>query len=325
MIYRSLPMKLLPVAALLALVGMARAELLVSGFSSNAVYRYDEATGTLGTAPFITTGSGQSLLSQPHRVLMAPDGNLLVASAGNNRVLRYNGSTGAFLDAFIPGGSGTLSYPVDMTLGPGGLLYVSSQGSDAILRYNATTGAFVDTFVSSGEGGLDGPSGLVFLNGDLYVAGRYSNKIHRYDANGDPVGTGVFDSFGSSVFGLEIGLDNRLYAVTGQSVLRYDPPVTGATETTFVSAGSGGLNGAIGLDFGPDGDLYLTSFNTNSVIEYDGDTGGSPATYATAGSSGLSGPNFLTFRPVPEPSSAAFGVIGLAMLLRRSRLRRIAA
>lgn len=310
----------------LALAPAARADFLVSGFSSNAVYRYDDTGAQLGTNPFIATGSGPSALNLPHRVFVAPNGNLLVASAANDRVLRYNGSTGAFIDAFIPTGSGGLDYPVDMTIGPDGALYVSSQLSDTVLRYDATTGAFLSTFATIGSAAVsDGPSGIVFLNGDLFVACRFSNQLYRYDSNGQQVGAGAFATYGSSAFGLEVGADNKLYVVTGQSVLRYDPPVTGNAATTFVTAGSGGLNGAIGLDFGPNNGLYLTSFNTNTVIKYDATTGGSPATFVSAGSGGLNGPNFLTYRPVPEPVVAIYSLIGIAMLSRRLTRRRRAA
>jgi hypothetical protein len=315
--------KLVALLPFIVLPAMLRADLLVSGFSSSAVYRYDENSGLpIGTNPFINT-SAPHPLNQPHRVFVDAAGDLLVANAGFDSVLRYSGATGAYLSDFIAAGSGGLDYPVDMTLGPGGALYVSSQLSDAILRYDATTGAFIDTFVATGAGGLDGPSGLVFLNGELFVAGRFSNKIHRYDANGAPVGTGIFYTSGSSVFGLEIGPDNRLYAVTGNSVLRYDPALTGNTPTTFVTAGSGGLSAGIGLDFGPNDGLYVASLNTDSVFKYSAANGGSPATFVSAGAGGINDPNFLTFRSVPEPSAGALTLLGVLVLSRHGQRRRI--
>jgi hypothetical protein len=40
-----------------------------------------------------------------------PDGNFYVASAGTGQILRYNGTTGAFLGAFVTAGSGGLATP----------------------------------------------------------------------------------------------------------------------------------------------------------------------------------------------------------------------
>ena len=44
--------------------------------------------------------------------------DLLVSSEGTNQVLRYNGSTGAFMDAFVTAGSGGLVSPHGLVLGP---------------------------------------------------------------------------------------------------------------------------------------------------------------------------------------------------------------
>src|SRR2546426_374593 len=52
---------------------------------------------------------------------------LLVIDSGNNRVLRYDGTTGAFIDEFIASGSGGLTNPENIQIGPDGHLYVSSQ------------------------------------------------------------------------------------------------------------------------------------------------------------------------------------------------------
>jgi hypothetical protein len=77
-------------------------------------------------------------------------------------VLRYDGTTGAFMGAFVPMGSGGLQAPVDLVFGRDGNLYVSNVFPDSVLRYDGVTGAFVDAFVPEGSGGLDSPGFLVF-------------------------------------------------------------------------------------------------------------------------------------------------------------------
>jgi streptogramin lyase len=93
---------------------------------------------------FISAGLGG--LSAPHRAAVGPDGNFYVASANNDRILRYHGLTGAFLGVFAT--AAQLDYPVDLQWGPDGNLYVSSQLNDSIVRFNGATGAFIDVFVA---------------------------------------------------------------------------------------------------------------------------------------------------------------------------------
>ena len=61
------------------------AELLVSSFNNNRVYRYNETNGAFLDV-FVPNTNGQ--LSLPHGLAFGPDGNLYVASAGNDSVLR---------------------------------------------------------------------------------------------------------------------------------------------------------------------------------------------------------------------------------------------
>lgn len=47
----------------------------------------------------------------------------------------------------------------------------------------------------------------------------------------------------------------------------------GISSRQFVASGSGGLSVPEGMTFGPDGKLYVSSWNTGSVLRYDGNTG----------------------------------------------------
>ena len=51
------------------------------------------------------------------------------------------------------------------------------------------------------------------------------------------------------------------------------------------------------MAFGPQGDLYVSSRNTFSVLRYNGATGAFIDEFVQFGSGGLSGPNGLTFGP----------------------------
>ena len=300
----------LPALFLIAFAAHSFADLFVSGFTSGVVYRFDETTGApIDSGIFASTG-----LSLPHGVMRLADGTFIVASAGNDRVLRYS-ATGTLLNAFIDNGtngvpSATLDYPVDFTLGPDGLLYVTSQLNDRVVRFNATTGTFVDVFIEGGP--LDGPSGLTFgQNGDLYVVGRFSDNVLRYDGTTGALVAGFAPGSFGQPFGIAMHPTNgELYVADGDanSVRRIDP-----TDGHTLGTLSGGLGFPIGAEFGPGGNLFVASFGGNQITRYNG------ATFSSFASTGASsGPNFFTFA-VPEPKMATLLSFAVALLLARHR------
>ena len=226
---------------------------------------------------------------------------------GNEDVLRYNGTTGAFVSTFVPTGSGGLSFPLGGTFGPDGNLYVSDSDHEAVLRYNGTTGAFMNAFAQN----VDDPAGLRFgPDSNLYVASSSSpGEVSRFNGLtgalvGVPFGSGQL----SNPEGVTFGPDGNLYVAGGDtnSVLRYNP-TTGAFINAFVSPGSGGLSSARGVVFGPDGNLYVTSFGTGQVLRYNGTTGALLGTFVAAGSGRLSLPRGLTFGPDGNLYVGSFG------------------
>lgn len=270
--------------------------LLVSDYDTNSVLRYDAATGAF-VDNFVPKHSGG--LNQPQGLVFGPeDHNLYVASGEfapssdpHTAVLRYDGTTGTFIDQFA--NSGHITGPHAVIFGPDGNLYVGDDfGTDShVARYNGTTGAFMDDFVPPNGGGLRGPFSLVFGPSgrapgklDLYVVSRGTDSIKRYDGTtgaflGDFVasGSGGLDA----PIGLTFGPDGNLYVSAGfvaapSAVFRFQGPSgrspgapmpsAGNSGAVFVASGSGGLLDTFGLIFGPDGngdahqDLYLPSF-----------------------------------------------------------------
>ena len=159
--------------------------LFVADISLNTVERYDASTGAF-ISTFVTSGSGD--LSRPRDLIFGPDGNLYVSSpgdgpTGNNlqSVLRYNGTTGAFMGAFATG--------VDargLRFGPDGNLYVASYDNSEVLEFDGSTGAFIKVFASGGA--LHGPVGVLFGPDDqMYVSSFNNSEILQYDGS-----TGAF-------------------------------------------------------------------------------------------------------------------------------------
>lgn len=163
-------------------------DLYVGSAATHSVRRYDGTTGEF-LGEFVTSGSGG--IVHPTGMTLGPDGHLYVANyslgQSDNAVFRYQGPTedrpGAFIDRFVPVGSGGLESPFGVLFGPDGNgdgiqdLYVTSakintqsyyayHDTSSVKRYDGRTGAFIDTFVGAGSGGLDNPSLMAFRQTD---------------------------------------------------------------------------------------------------------------------------------------------------------------
>jgi glucose/arabinose dehydrogenase len=236
--------------------------------------------------------------------------DLLVSSYGNDSVMRYNGTTGAFLGAFVIPGYGGLYGPHGLAIGLDGNLLVSSDDSHAVLGYNSITGAFMGAFVPPGSDGLSNPHGIAFgPDNNLYVSGQISGNILRYNGTTGafmgvfvPPGSGGLDTPSGILF----GPDGNLYvnSFNNSSVMRYDGttgdplPASGQSGAFFVTPGSGGLDHtSMAITFGPDGNLYVGGYFSHNVVRYDGTTGAFIDTFVFAGSGGLSQTQGLAFGP----------------------------
>ena len=120
-----------------------------------------------------STGSGG--VSVSHGLAFGPDGNLYVGSGGdgtNSSVLRFNGTTGAFIDTFVSAGSGGLNRTFGFVFGADGNLYVASGQTNSGMRDRGPLGASPGSplpstgqtganFVPPNSGGLTSPTDLV--------------------------------------------------------------------------------------------------------------------------------------------------------------------
>ena len=219
----------------------ANTNVFVGDFGNQSIQQFNGTTGaSLGA--FVPTGSGG--ISQPHGIAfrggdcassLAAQGNLFESCFSSNRILQFDGATGASLGDFVPSGLGGLTNPTGLAFAPttagvhAGNLFVASSGDSRILEFNGTTGAFVSAFAAGGL--LNAPGGLKFAaDGTLFVANFGGNNILRFGTSASNGGNGT------------------LLTPTGIS--------------------GGGLNGASSLVFDSTGGILTTSLNTNQILRF---------------------------------------------------------
>jgi hypothetical protein len=104
--------------------------------TSNSILKYSTDGSFVGA--FVATGSGG--LAGPSNFVFR-DGFLYVTSWTNNKVLRYDGVTGAFVDELVSGNG--LVTPLSIMFEPNGNFLVTSRDTNEIRRYgNSSDAAF---------------------------------------------------------------------------------------------------------------------------------------------------------------------------------------
>lgn len=301
----------------LALLALTAAIVLTGGsLRAQQLYVSDMGGNTVSTYTLDGTPIDQPLvnnLSNPFGV--AVSGNTLyVANYGLGTLATYNASTGAGIGSnpLISG----LSNPADILVS-GNTLYVTNMGNGTVDAFNATTGSLLggNPLIS----GLTDNEYLALAGNNLYVS--TFGAIYEYNAT-----TGAMVGSGPLVSGLT---NARGIAVNGNDLYVAD---ASAGTVTVYDATTGSQIGANPLITGLadprkvafyDGDLYVSDVAPwdNSIMTYDATTGEMIVSCWYA-------PNAFDFTiaggdpiPVPEPSTWALIVAGIAMVIfvRRSR------
>jgi sugar lactone lactonase YvrE len=152
------------------------------------------------------------------------------------------------------------------------VLLIGNSDGNTVIVFDENTKKFKGNFIQPGLGGLRAPDALTIgPDGNVYISSGGDNNLSLSDP------TYPRDS----------------------AVLRYSPK----GKFLGVAASGGGLTRPYGNAFGPDGNLYVSSFRTNQILRYSGKTGKFLGVFASDNNgglgslNGLNGPNGLLFAP----------------------------
>lgn len=170
----------------------ADGDVIVGGFASNSINRFDGETGEF--AGFFISPNGGGLNGLDAGMSFAPDGTLYVPGFDGNHILQFTATGGLLgvlddsisnprmilydtansrmlvtawgtgtIEAYsLPGGqaqgivSGAQFRPSGLAMDLDGTLLVASDTNDDVLRVNPNNGNLIETVVESGAGGLSG-------------------------------------------------------------------------------------------------------------------------------------------------------------------------
>ncbi len=251
---------------------------------------------------------------------------------GTGQVFVFDPASGDQANQFGSGGS--FNSPLQAVVGPNGNLFVTALGTGSIREF-APDGTDLLEFAT----GLNTPTGLAFdSNGNLWVGENTPKKLTQLDASGNEIQS---LSVGFRPTGMEFHSNGKMYVVGYDTGELYEFDGTTATSIAsgminpediaigndgnvyvadrgnnlvkvFNTAGSlvdsFAANDIYGLEFGPDGLLYITSYtgagisNANDrVMRYEdvGATWAYKDDFTNGGMAGvnLDGPTYLTFLP----------------------------
>lgn len=297
--------------------------LLVSSGDTHDIRKFDGTTGSpLGV---FATGSGLNL---PQQTVAGPDGNLYVADAQADAVLRYDGASGAALPSpgnagatFIPPGSGGLVQPLGIAFGPDGNLYVGDHAANVIRRYSGTTGVPIGTGVFANSADLNLPNAIVFgSDGNLYVSNGAGNNVLRFNGStGAPLpsaGNAGAQFAATAGFNGPTGL---LFGPNGDLYVASAGPYTSRPQTIYRFSGDTGsftdafsdssLGRPVGMTIGTDGKLYVASIDANAIERFDilAETF-SDFFVPSNNNGGMASMDYLMFLPMTTPVTGTINV-----------------
>lgn len=206
-------------------------------------------------------------------VIANADNQVFTVEMGSKKLYRIAADTGQIDTLIELPRSGT-----GMALDTDGNLYIASGGEEGLIyRINEedlSSAAFDSSKVVTYASGVPGANGLAFdRSGNLYVSGGATGAIYKVSSTGQvsTYASGIVPTREEQkivVNGIAFGTDGQLYVSNTSSgeVNRFAINSDGSLGERQLVAQSPLLYGADGLNFGPDGAIYVAANERNAIV-----------------------------------------------------------
>lgn len=271
-------------------------DFLSARFQTSSVFHYDGQTGDLvGT---IATG-----LDGPTGLAFLPDGDLAVAESQQDRILRYDGTSGAYEGILCDSG---LDNPRGIATGPGGNLWIASLQTNAIVAVDPATGSEVRRLT------VPRPMGVAIGNGRIYATSQ-SMAVYEFEYDTGQGLSTLAENVGQSLEAILVAPDNSVIVNSSTALVRLD------WQSGKVLASNTGFGGE-GMAFGNDGMLYA-GHGTHNIPVILARVDPITLDIIAPAVTNFTGGHGIAIKLVPEPATLTILTLGGLTLLRRRRRR----
>ena len=169
--------------------------LLVSSWTKNNVKIYDGCSGE-----YIRDLDSQNLIDGPLGILQAPDGDLLVVSELNSRLLKFDRETLSVGSVIMGNDPATaeveqnfITNPTGAVIDKDGFMYAASFSLNSVVKINTQSWTIVDEMLAANNSFIKGiDAGMVISDdGHLFIPGYYSDNIIKINLKTKDVTTVV--------------------------------------------------------------------------------------------------------------------------------------
>ncbi len=227
--------------------GFADTNLFIVGGNNNLVsYSLQGDLIAEFIPPFTGTENGTDFSLNAGGAVLGPDGNLYLGSRSGGNIVRFDSTTGEFIDIFVA--TNDVSFPRgfvfddDFLFLGNGADPTSGIGGATIQQYDGTTGELIDPNFISDEN-LSPLDVILGLDGNIYTSSEFP-----FVGGADPMPGTV-----------------RVYSSENGDLLQVIDPRDANGESLIIAPR--------GLGFGPDGLLYISSTGNGRVIRVNPNTG----------------------------------------------------
>jgi WD40 repeat protein len=289
--YKQMPYVFVLIALTSVFPAPASADVLVNSPFDASVKRYDDAGNYV--ADFIASGTAG--ISVPSGLAIGPDNNLYVSDGPSNRVLRFDGKTGAFIDVFAE--HSQLFGPTDLEFRGDDLfvgMWNQSTLQGGVARFDSVTGTFEQSFGV----GFGRTHAIEFdANGNIFAS---HFDIASIDVYNPQTGALINQIAGVNTVGLPMGIsfntNGKLIVSDWNGSVRIVDPITETLDQILIS----GLNNTQWHQIAPDGSLIVDDYGNGRLLSYDPVSGAFIGEFTNLG---YSPEKFLFISAIPEPSS----------------------